>query len=142
MAAILGRVGAILPQLGVFTEHSVVDDRYRRPPGSFCPSPSPYSGLGSGLRQFRGPEGPPLIPHPGGASSALGRLKSVCKYISLHKNISLIIVKYKLLYKLNTIYIANKNTLNSTNDFSLFRAAASRPESCRKYNKQYVLILS
>ena len=54
-----GDWGAILPQLGVFTEQSVVDDRYRRPPGSFCRFPPPHSWLGSGLRQFRGPEGPP-----------------------------------------------------------------------------------
>ena len=41
-------------------------------------------------------------------------------YISLRKDILLFIIKYELLYETNTIYIANKNTLNGTNEFSLF----------------------
>ena len=123
-------MGAILPQLGLFTEHSVVKDCYRCPLGLFSHSPSPHSWLGSGLCRFRGPEGPL---RPWGVKVCLQiiiRTPDTSRYI---KEYLLIIVKYKLLYELNTIYIANKNTLNISNNFSLCWAAASRPESCGEW---------
>ena len=49
----LGPNGRHFAPTGLFTEHSVVEDRYRRPLGLFCHSPSPHLWLGSGLR---GPE--------------------------------------------------------------------------------------